>query len=184
VLAAVGLLAAAACGGGGGDEGAGDGASETVAAETWMGDFCAALDSWQTELTEGAPDLASVTDVAAAKDSVVSFLDGAAASTQTLVDEIEAAGVPDVADGEAIATEMRDAIASVGNDFSTARDDVEGLSTDDPAAFAADLSEIGTTLTEAGSAAGATFDRLAEQYPAADLDAAAQDAAACESVLG
>lgn len=149
-----------------------------------MGGFCTALNTWQTELTQGAPDVGAATDVEATKQSLVSFLEGAVAATQTLVADIEAAGVPDVENGEAIATEMRSAIASVGDDFSAARDDVDGLSTADPAAFAAGLSEIGTTLTEAGTAAGTAFDQLAAKYPAAGLDAAATEAASCQNVLG
>lgn len=181
-LAVLVTLAGAACGGGGGNE-AGGTAAETVSAATWMGDLCTALGTWQTELTDNAPDLSSVTDVQATKDSIVSFLGSAVAATRTLVDDIQAAGVPDVENGEAIATEMRSAIATVSDEFSAARDKLEGLSTDDPAAFAADLSEIGTTLTEAGTAAGTTFDQLAEKYPAADLDAAANEAQACQDVF-
>jgi hypothetical protein len=190
-LAAAVLFAAAACGGGGdgdeADEAAGgetSEASEAVPASQWLGDFCTALGTWQGELTEGVPDTASVTDVETAKESLVSYLENAAAATQTLVDDIQAAGVPEVENGEAIATEMRNEIAAVGESFSAAKADVEGLSTDDPAAFATSLSELGTTLTEAGTAAGTAFDELAEKYPAAELDAAATEVEACQNVFG
>lgn len=185
-LAVLVTLAAAACGGGGAEAG-GDAAestaAETVSATTWMDGLCTALGTWQTELTDNAPDLSSATDVQATKDSLVSFLGTAVTATRTLVDDIQAAGVPEVENGEAIATEMRSAIAAVGDKFSAAKDTLEGLSTDDPAAFAADLSEIGTTLSEAGTAAGTTFDQLAEKYPAADLDTAANEAQACQNVF-
>jgi hypothetical protein len=180
-LAVAAALSAAACGGGN-ETGVGDG--ETVSAATWTGDLCTALDTWQSELTESAPDPASEPDIESTKDSLVSFLESAVAATQALVDDVRAAGVPEIENGEAIATEMQSEIAAVGDDFLAAKDTLEGLSTDDPAAFAAEVSEIGTTLTEAGAAAGAAFDRLAEQYPAAELDAAATDAPACETVLG
>jgi hypothetical protein len=188
LLVTVAVLVAAACGGGGGEEDAGgDGggdATETVSAATWMGDFCTALGTWQTELTEGAPDFSEVSDAASAKDTVVSYLDSVVAATQTLVADIQAAGVPEVENGEAIATEMRSAIEAVGDDFAAAKADVEALSTDDPAAFAASLGELGTTLTEAGTAAGTAFDQLGEKYPAADLDAAAAEAESCQSIIG
>lgn len=180
-LAVLITLAAAACGGGGNE--VGDTAAGTVSAATWIGDLCTALDTWQTELTDNAPDLSSATDAGATKDSLVSFLGTAVTATRTLVDDIQAAGVPEVENGEAIATEMRSAIAAVGDKFSAAKDTLEGLSTDDPAAFAADLSEIGTTLSEAGTAAGTTFDQLAEKYPAADLDTAANEAQTCQNVF-
>lgn len=182
------LLLVAACGGGGGnDDAGGEGggeASKTVPAATWMGNFCTALDTWQTELTDGAPDFSSLTDAESAKETLVSYLDSIVAATGTLVTDIQAAGVPDVENGEAIATEMRSAIASVGDDFAAAKAKVEALSIDDPAAFASGLTEVGTTLTDAGTAAGSTFDQLAEKYPAADLDAAATEAASCQTVLG
>jgi cell division septum initiation protein DivIVA len=149
-----------------------------------MGDFCTALGTWQTELTEGAPDFSDASDAEAAKDTLVTYLDGAVAATQTLVADIQAAGVPEVENGEAIATEMRSAIEAVGDDFAAAKADVEALSTDDPAAFAASLGELGTTLTEAGTAAGTAFDQLGEKYPAADLDAAATEAESCQSIIG
>lgn len=174
------VLAAAACGGGGD----GEPATETVSAAAWMGGLCTGLSTWQTELTENAPDLSSGTDIASAKDTLVAYLDSAVAATRTLVDGIQAAGVPDVENGEAIATEMQSAIASVNDELSAARDKIEGLSTDDPAAFTADLAEIGTTLNEAGATVGAAFDQLAEKYPAAELDAAANEASACQSALG
>jgi hypothetical protein len=187
-LAAIAVLAAAACGGGGsgdgGDGGGGDEATEPVSAATWLDDFCTALGTWQTELTEGAPDFADVSDAESAKDTLVSYLDSVVAATDTLVSDIQAAGVPDVENGEAIASEMRTAIASVGDDFAAAKADVEALSVDDPAAFASGLTDVGTTLTNAGTTAGTTFDQLAEQYPSADLDAAAAEAASCQNVLG
>jgi hypothetical protein len=62
----------------------------------------------------------------------------------------------------------------------TQKADVDALSTDDAAAFAAGLQGIGATLTEAGTAAGQTFDQLSEKYPASDLDAVVDDVAACD----
>jgi hypothetical protein len=149
-----------------------------------MGELCTALDTWQTELTEGVPDFSSVTDIESTKDSLVSYLGSVVTATQTPVDDLQAAGVPEVENGEAIATEMQSALSSIGDEFAAARDSVEGLSTEDPAAFASSLTDLGTTLTEAGTAAGTTFDQLAEQYPSADLDAAASEAASCQNVLG
>lgn len=92
--------------------------------------------------------------------------------------------MPGVENGDEIATQMRSAIASIGDEFASARDSLEGLSTDDPAAFTSSLTELGTALTEAGASVSEEFDRLAGQYPAADLDAAAAEAESCRKVLG
>lgn len=190
VLCAVALAGLAAGCGGSSSDSSDDGgattaapttaeAAEAVPANDWAAAVCDALISWQGELTSGTPDLADVQDLEATKQAVADYLEGVSTATGSLVEDVEAAGVPDVDEGDAIATDFKSALSSVEQSFEDAKTQVEGLSTDDPGAFAAELQEVGTTLQAAGTEATSVFDNLSAQYPA--LNDAIDNEPACSS---
>lgn len=191
VLCAVGLaVIAAGCGGSSSDSSDDDGAtaaaattaeaSEAVPANEWAAAVCRALTSWQSEITSGTPDLADVQDLEATKQAVADYLDSVSTATGSLVEDVEAAGVPDVDEGESIAADFESALSSVQQSFEDAKTQVEGLSTADPGAFATELQEVGTTLQSAGTEATSVFDGLSVQYPA--LNDAIDSEPACSSL--
>ncbi len=189
-LVLAGALAAtvlAACGGGS------DSSSETAAATTaeaaaavpadeWAASVCTAVGDWQTELQSSAPDAGNLTDIESAKQTLGDFLDGASTATDEMVSEVEAAGVPDVENGEEIAQKFQANLAAVGDSFDQAKTDLDALSTDDPTGFAAGLQGIATTLTTAGTEAGQAFDKLAAEYPSAGIDDAAAEVPECAAL--
>jgi hypothetical protein len=177
VAGGVAAMALAACGGGS------DGSSSaTTPAAEWVASVCGAISTWKTELTSGAPDFSQVTDVESTKQTLGDYLEQVKVSTDTLIADIEAAGTPDVENGEAIAQEFKANLATVGDSFQQAKADLDALSTNDPAAFASGLQEIAGALTTAGSEAGQAFDKLATEYPDSGLDEAAADAPACAAL--
>lgn len=192
LLAALAVLAAA-CGGGDDETAAPE--VETTATETteaagggavpasdWANDVCTALGDWQQELTSGAPTIEDAADVENVQQTLVGYLDSVVTATETMIEDVRAAGHPDVDQGEQIAQDFQEALAPVRDSFAQARDDVDALDASDPAAFSEQLSAIGTELNEAGSQAASAFDQLAQEYPNADLQASAQDAPACQSL--
>ena len=194
-LAALAALLAAACGGGEGSTetatAATTAAATTDAAEAnvvsagaWANSVCTAVNDWQEQVTAGLPSFADVSDVESVKQSLADFLGSVAAATQTMLDEVEAAGVPDIDQGEAIARDFRAALAPLVETFEQARADVESLSADDPSAFVQRLTEIGDSLTQAGNQVASTFTSLARTYPDAGIDAVAADAPACHAITG
>jgi hypothetical protein len=192
VAGGVAAMALAACGGGSDGSSSGTTAPATTAAAAtaaaatpaaeWVASVCGAISTWKTELTSGAPDFSQVTDVQSTKQTLGDYLEQVKASTDTLIADIEAAGTPDVENGEAIAQEFKANLATVGDSFQQAKADLDALSTDDPAAFASGLQEIAGALTTAGSEAGQAFDKLATEYPDSGLDEAAADAPACAAL--
>ena len=157
-------------------------AASTTPADQWVASVCGALSTWQNDLTTGVPDLTAITDLDAAKETLGGYLDDVTASTDTLVQEIQAAGVPDVEGGDDIASEFRTNLESVRDSFSNAKTELESLSTDDPNAFAAGLEDIGTALNQAGTDVGQAFDRLASEHPTAGLNEVAANEPACQSL--
>jgi len=63
--------------------------------------------------------------------------------------------------------------------FDEAEADIDGLSTDDPAALAEGFTEVASKLQEAGTDISTSFDDL--QSP--ELDEAAADVEACSGVI-
>lgn len=154
-----------ACGGqdattedGGTSAGSGDGGS--VSAEEYAADLCAAQLAWvdelQTlnqELQEDATDPESLEQL---KEATLGYFDGVVEATEQMVDAAEAAGVPDVADGEEAAGAVIILLEGVRDAVRDARDRLSDLPTDDAQAFSSELlsisSELGTTLGDAASA--------------------------------
>jgi hypothetical protein len=155
-----------------------------VAAEEWASSVCGALTDWQGSITASPPDVSDPTDLEATKQELTGFLDGVISSTESLVSEVEAAGVPDVEQGDAIASDFQSALESVRDSFSQARSEVESLSTDDPGGFSTSLSEIGTALTQAGTEASTAISELGTTYPDSGIDEAFASAPECSGLAG
>jgi hypothetical protein len=185
---AVGAMLAAACGGGGGGSSSTAAATTTgpakVAVAAWIGSICTSVSTWEKQLTQGTPDLSNPTDLAATKQAVADYLGKVVSQTTTLINEVKAAGIPDVTNGEAIANDFKSAIEPVGAAFQKAKSDVEAASTSDPAALASTLQKVGSDLTAAGSQASSAFSDIAAKYPTAELSQAAAKVSACKSLVG
>ncbi len=187
VLLAISLLVACSSGdgdggGGGGDDGS---AADTVTAPadyaeglcTAIGDFQADLQQQSTEFQDafgtGTP---SPED---AKDTLAAFVGDLSDRTQQLIDDVDALGTPDVENGEQVRSTLTGAFEQVVTAFDQAEADIDGLSTDDPAALAEGFTEVATKLQNAGNEISTSFDDL--QSP--ELDEAAADVEACSGIV-
>lgn len=183
------VLFLAACSGDG-SGGSGTGASpsedraEAAAPREYMEGLCAAIVTYQEDLeaenasfqeqfSGGTPSPAET------KDALVAFLTQAADRTRQLKSDVEALGTPDVADGERIKGAFVSAFQQVVALFAGAKEDVENLSTSDPAALAEGFASAATKLQEAGAGIGASFDDLSSD----ELTTAATDAPSCQGVI-
>jgi hypothetical protein len=177
-LAVVVLAATAACGGG---SGSGDGADERVEPAAWAADVCGAAADWVDEITGLNEDLQANLDpssVQTLKDQMVGYFDDILSSTDGMLDDIEAAGVPDVQGGQRavdrVLAGMRDARAILQR----ARDDAAALQTDDPQAFGEDLQAIGQ---EVGTSLGEVGDAM-QRFESPELDQLSQDVPECQQL--
>ncbi|GAA4218327.1 hypothetical protein [Actinocatenispora rupis] len=150
-LAAVTVLAAAALVGCG---------SSGVPPKTWAKRVCQAVKPWSATINDltgrTQREMQDVTTPDAAKVSIVNLLDAEAKASDRARDKLLAAGVPDVDDGKKIAGEFSAALGSARDAYTTARNSISTLPTDDSSAF-----YRGVTTA---------IDKLNKQYDAGALD--------------
>lgn len=77
----------------------GDDGGEPVAADEWAENVCGAVDTWRGELESVAGDIGSPSEADAAVDRAVQ-------ATETMVEGIDDAGVPDTEEGEQAANDV------------------------------------------------------------------------------
>lgn len=184
-VAAFGLILAACGGDSSGTTPGGGGTGEppeTVEAAVFAEGLCTAVTDFQNDLEaestafQEALSAASPEDVL---DGVAGFLGTASDRSQQAADEIVALGVPDVSNGEEVVSTFVDSLQQLADLFAATKAEVEGLSSADPEALAAGLTQVGEDLTEAGTAIGSAFADL--ESP--DLDSAAADVPACAGLI-
>lgn len=154
-LGAVAAFVLGACGGGGG----GGGGTTTVSVDAYAADVCSALAAWVADIQERASTITegiNPGDAAAGKERLDEFIGTTVTSTQTLIDDVEDAGVPDTENGEEAADQIVSGLEEVKRILEDAQDQIAELPTNDPQAFGQGAQEIATSLQEAtGEAAGA-----------------------------
>ncbi|MGH2640399.1 MAG: hypothetical protein ACRDGO_01735 [Actinomycetota bacterium] len=176
VLLPLGILLAGACSGS--DGGANGG---TVSAEAYATGVCGAIVDWVEEIQGLNADLQANLDpssIDALKDAMVTFLDDVIASTDTVIADVEDAGVPDVDDGEAAAQNLLAGLRESRDVFESARDRVEAMSTDDPAAFGEELQTVGTDIQTSMSTIGEDLGG----FESPELDEVSKDIPECQEV--
>lgn len=169
----------AACGGGGD--------SDKASASAWVQDVCTGLTGWLQELQRESTGLqqsvgATPGDLNSAKADLVEFMTNAVGSTDEMIDEVQAAGAPDVDKGDEIQSGLEDGLDEIRQAFADAKTQAEGLSVDDPAAFAQGAEELSASLQEAGEKAEGSLNDLGERYDAPSLDKAFEDEPACQQL--
>ena len=167
-LSVFSTLVFSACGD---DEGA-----ATVSAETYMSRVCSALDDWVSDIQQRAAALSEAggpTDPKSTQKVLDKYVAETVTGTQSLIDEVQAAGVPDIDEGEEAAEEILNAMRAVKSAFEAAREDFAELPTNNREAFAAGLSGVVANIQEATSKATASVqaadsDALSEAFDTSD----------------
>lgn len=185
VLLTVGVLVVsmAACGG---DETApaDGGTAGSSTPDTYALQMCGAASAWMTALQDRNTQLqeelgaADAGDIGAVKDLIVAFLSGAVEDTEGLIDDVSTLPRPDVQDGEQIHNSILSAFTQARDLFADARDQVADLDPSDATAFTQALSDLGTTLGEAGTEIAGSVQGLEN----AELESAFNDTPACNEV--
>jgi hypothetical protein len=165
------------------DDGGGDGgAASAVTPGTYVKSLCTSVQSYVDDITTLSTDFAAGIDPAASADdqkqAVLDFLDDALALTDALIDQVDAAGVPDVEGGPAMVEAIAASFQEARDVLEAARARVEAASTDDPQAFAAELNEVGTTIQSSLGGIGGSLDLV----DSPELAAAAEDEPTCAAL--
>jgi hypothetical protein len=177
VLVPLCMLVLGACSGGDG----GDGETETVSATEYATGVCGAISGWIDDIQGLNQDLQANLDpsnIDSLKGAMVGFLEDVTSATGAVIDEVEAAGIPDVEDGQTAAEAVLTALRNSRDVFEDARDRVQGLSTADPSAFAQELQTLGSDIQTSMSGIGGELD----QFESTELEEAAKDIPACDEV--
>ena len=104
------------------------------------------------------------------------FVDGAVEASETLVEEVEAAGEPDIDDGGEVAELFRSAAEDTRSELQEAQDEVAQIPTDPPEAYRMAVKEFSTDVRN-------TIEGIDEHFQDADapeLDMALDEASACQ----
>ena len=119
-----------------------------------------------------APDQSPEED----RDGLQRFVDGAVDASDTLVEDVEAAGEPDIDDGGEVAEAFRTAAEDTRSELEEAQDEVAQIPTDPPDAYRAAVDEFSTGIR-------GTIEGIAEHFQdvdAPELDMALDEASACQ----
>jgi hypothetical protein len=180
VVLSVFLLAACAGGDEGGDEPDGGG-GQSVSAASYATTLCTSIQGYVDEVTTLSTDFAAGIDPGASleeqKQGVLGFLDQVLVATGGLIDELAAAGVPDVDGGEAVAAAIEASLEEARTVLEDARAQVEAIPVDDPQAFAEQLDAIGTTIQTSLGEIGGSLEGIESE----ELTAAVQEEPACSA---
>jgi hypothetical protein len=182
IVLLLGILVAGGCSGS--DGGSNGGAeAQTVSAETYATGVCGAIADWVDEIQGLNEDLQANLDpssIDALKEAMVTFLDDVIASTDTVIADVEDVGIPDVDDGVAAAQHLLTGLRDSRGVFQDARDRVEAMPTEDPAAFGEELQTVGTDIQASMSTIGEDLGRFESQ----ELDEVSRTIPECEAVAG
>ncbi len=154
--------------------GSADAAQKTTVAK-WVHGICTNLVSWKDDLQTKSQDfqntISSSTRLADVKTSFVQFLDDAVSSTQSMLSDVKALGVPDVKDGAGIAGVIGTGLSEVQSGFRRALTSARALPTN-PTAFQADVKKITNKLDASSNRAGKVFDSAKKKYDTKAIDSA------------
>ena len=129
-------------------------------AQAWAAVVCTTLSPWRAELdsltSRTQQQITAETSAGQAKENLARLFDGAAVASERARAGVEKAGVPDVTNGEAIATGFQDSLAGIRDAYGQARSGVEALATNPPKTFYAEVGKV--------------VERLSADYEQSSLD--------------
>ena len=171
--------------GGGGNAASGGSAASAASPEQWSADVCNATVGLQNAVRQQSiklqQELGKATSVAEARQSILEFLDASVMLQDHMLDQLQAAGYPDVEHGGVIAVDLRTELAKVKPALQDARKKAAALP-DDPQAFARGAAEIESNLTIASANLGRRLDFTLGDYNSPELGRAMLDVPACREL--
>jgi hypothetical protein len=185
VLAATCVLALAACGGGGSGS-SDEPETKTVAVDAYASSVCSALSHWLDNLANASAVFANTTnnedDLTEVRSTFVTFFDGAIDETDRMVEEVQAAGAPDVDNGELVQAAMLRELATFRPILVEAQGRARKLPVDRPAAFTKLAQTLGAGFRIETTKVETLFDVLARRFKVPELAQAAAADTNCRSL--
>ena len=164
-----GIAVAALAAGCGGDD-------EPSATESWAGDVCSSVTTWQESIASATESLKD--DPSA--ESVQSAVDEITTATRTLADDLKQSGAPET-EAKSQADELLTTLADdLGNAVDTVEQEVDSAQGAAGALTAG--AAVVTTLTTAGQQVSSTVDELEQLDGAGEISDAFDNADACRKL--
>jgi hypothetical protein len=165
LLAASVAFALTACGGGGD--------SDRVAVSDYSTSVCTALRTWQQHLREGSSILASRVQtepsLAVVRDQFVKFYADAVEETESMLEGVEKAGVPDLAQGEQVVETLLQALQRFPDLIRDAQANAQALPVDNEALFTQKAQTLGVEFRAATMELATLFEQIGEEHAAPEL---------------
>ncbi len=141
---------------------------------TWVTSVCQTLTPWRDRITalngQAAEQMKTAKTPAQTRDDLLALLSGARQATEDARAKVAAAGVPDVADGSAIAQRFVAALAAARDAYAKAQQGIQGLPDKDETAFYAGVKTTMDALNQDYARAGVDTGRLASAGLRKDFD--------------
>ena len=182
----------AACGGDDGGDGGENEQNEqsengedggSVSAEDYVADFCGAMVEWQGAIGQRAQEYKTIADDASVppeekKENLTGYLEDLHQITEDFVADVEAAGTPDVENGEGIADQFLEGFSQLTGAIEQVQGQVESLPTDSPAAYDTAAQALLTQIQTSFQAIGTTLTQVQSQ----PIDQAFTEEEACSQI--
>lgn len=178
LLVPAAALVLSACGGSKGSD------SGKVTATAFAHSVCSAVVQWQADIQKRSGDvstqLGTSPDAAKGKQVLADFIDGIITDTDSVITKLRGAGTPDVDQGKTATDALVNAFEQVKTSLTGVRTSIDGLPTDDPAAFQQAASNLSTSISTSFDSVAASLKNV--KVPA--LDDAFNTDTSCSSIQG
>ena len=158
----------------------------TVSPSKWAPKFCNAVVDYQTTISQETDSmdaaLEQVTDLATARDQIVSFLGDMVTAANTAKRAIQAAGSPSSPNGDKIEAAFISGLGASAQVFAKGKASAAKLPTESVEAFKTKGKELGVDLTNAGEALSKSFSGIGKLDKGKKLTAAVKAAPECASL--
>jgi polyhydroxyalkanoate synthesis regulator phasin len=147
-------------------------ATKTVEVAAWADSFCGSFGTWLDEIktaSSGVSDSVTPGDIPSAKTAIAGLFGTASTATQTLIDELEAAGAPDIDDGDQLVDDLIEKFQAFDTAAQKAKADTEALATDDITTFQSSADDLTTTFQDEVDKVAESFSEIDTKYPSQEL---------------
>jgi hypothetical protein len=150
------------------------GDDETVAVDEWADTFCGSFSTWLDDIqtaSSGVADNVTPGDIDSAKTAIADLFGTASEATQTLIDELESGGAPDIDDGDQLVEDLVEKFQAFDDAAQKAKADTEDLASDDISTFQSEADELTTTFQDEVGKVADSFSEIDSKYKSEELNA-------------
>lgn len=180
-FSALGLAAAlSACGSSGSSSASGSSGSSGASPAAYVQSVCTAVGPFEKDVLtrSSALNLSTITNVVQGKKSLQDFLSAITADTGKAVNELKAAGSPNVSNGKAISNAIVSTFTQLDTGLAQAATQAGSLPTNSPQAFRTAAQALGASIRTSMSGIGSGLQGLKSP----ELEKAAKSSAACKAI--